>query len=116
MLASLAGAAGAAAFLLRAFRLNDTPPAVMLIMTAWVMAPFTVFFAATALSARWSVGTRRALDRAIAVASIAAVALYAINAAWPLSTRAAAVFVVAPPVSLALAASIVAIAALVRRQ
>ena len=116
MPALLAAAIGAATFLFRAFLQNGTPPALMLMMTAWVMAPFGIFLAANALSTRWPLRTRDALHRGILIASLAALAIYAFNAARPFSNKAAAIFVAVPPASLVLAGSIFAQAMLLRRR
>jgi len=110
------GAIGATIFLARAFRQNATPASLELLMTAWVLAPFVAFFIGSALLARSGRGTRTALRYAIGVGSIVPLAVYAINAVRPLSEKAAAVFVVMPPTSCALAVATFALGTIVRRR
>jgi len=109
-------AIGATIFLARAFRQHATPPSLELLMTAWVLAPFVAFLIGSALLARSGRGTRDALRYAIGIGSIVPLAVYAINAARPLSEKAAAIFVVMPPMSLALAAATLALGTIVRRR
>ena len=104
------GAFGAGAFLLRAFHQNGTPPLLQLLITSWVLAPFAAMLTARAVAGRWPHDRRRALGRAMVVGTLAPLAVYAINAVRPLSDKAAAVFVITPPLSLAVAVATFALA------
>ena len=105
----LAAAAGAGACLLHAFRVNATPLALRLMMTAWVLAPFAVFLLADRTASRWPPLVRGSLRRGSILAAIVTVGVYAIDAVRPFSRRAAAIYVIVPPASLLLVLAMVGI-------
>jgi len=97
------GALGAGAFLIRAFRQNGTPPLLQVLIGLWVLAPFAALLSTRLFAGRWLNDRRHALGRAIVVGTLAPLVVYAINVVRPLSDKAAAVFVITPPLSLAAA-------------
>ena len=97
------GALGAGAFLIRAFHQNGTPPLLQVLMALWVIAPFAAMLSTRLIAGRWTNDRRRALGRAMVVGTLAPLVVYAINVVRPLSDKAAAVFVMTPPLSLVVA-------------
>jgi hypothetical protein len=95
-IALTAGAAGSLGFFLLACYRNHSPPILVILIGAWVLAPFVaLFFSGFAVARRaprmmatWGVVT--------AVVSLGSLVVYAIDAVSPLASKAAAVFVVTP--------------------
>jgi len=96
-LAAIVGAVGSVALTLYAGR-SSPQQFVMVLMAGWVFAPYFGYALARQFSARWSAGTRSALDVIIVVIAAAAVAIYARDALQP-PPRRAGPYVLVPIVS-----------------
>jgi hypothetical protein len=69
---------------------------------AWVLAPFAVLAWAVPRSVSWAPPTRTTLHVLTLLITIATLALYAYRAAFPPRSTGAFLFVITPPVSMAL--------------
>jgi hypothetical protein len=86
-------------------------------MAAWVLLPFVAFAHLNRVSKRWPATRRSALHGAMLLVSMASLTAYSVAVLRPLTSKPPAfLFVLVPPVSLALAAIILAIARLLSRQ
>jgi len=92
------GAVGSVALTLYAGR-NNNLPFLMILMAGWVFAPFFGYAAARRFSGRWSTATRAALDLAILMITVAALAIYTLAVLRPPPSQGARVYVAVPIVS-----------------
>lgn len=111
LIAVLAGAGGSVGLMLRAGQ--RTPRLLLVIMAIWVLSPFTALVLANVVSKRWSVLTRATLYSVMLVVTLGSLAIYGADALWPPRAQAAFVFVLVPPLSWLLTATVVPIASLV---
>jgi len=111
--AVLAGGAGSLGFMLNAGR--RTPRFLLLIFVFWVLSPFVLLVWAHRTSERWSAVTRSALYIVMLVVALGSLAIYADDALRPRRAQAAFVYVLVPPVSWLLIATVVPTVALVAR-
>jgi len=109
-----AGAAGSLGFMLHAGRRTATP-VLLLIFAIWVLSPFALLAAAYARAKRWPVRTRTTLYWTTLLVAVASLAIYGIADIGPLK-RKTPVFVAVPPLSWAIPAIAVSIAALTSRR
>jgi hypothetical protein len=106
-----AGAVGAVSLTLYAGRHNNSR-LLMFIFALWVLSPSLAFLLANMVWKRWSVHTRATLDSVMLVLTLGTLAIYGDVALGPPRAQTAFVFVVVPPASWLIIASVVAIAAL----
>jgi hypothetical protein len=112
LIAVLAGAEGAVAFLLRAGGRSDSR--ILLVLFAiWVLSPFMALALAEVISKHWSVLTRATLYIVMLVLTLGSLAIYGDGALRPPRAKAAFVFLVVPLASWLLIAIVVPIAALI---
>ena len=111
LIALMAGAVGSMGLLLRAGQ--SSPRLVLALIAAWVLSPFALLAWATVLSKRWSAPTQAALYGVMLVVTLGSLATYADDARGHRRPQAAFVYVAVPPVSWALMAVVIPIAALV---
>ena len=108
-----AGAVGSVALTIRAGR--NTPRLLLVLFVIWVLSPFVALAWANVRSPRWSAFTRATLHGATLVLTLASVAIYSGLVKRPAGSANAFMFVVVSPISLALLAIAVALAALFSR-
>jgi hypothetical protein len=104
----LAGGAIVAAALTLWVGLGSHAPVLIVPFELWVLAPFVALGWALSRAGAWSVQTQAALRWATLLVVCGSVAAYVSRVAWPLRVQGAFVFVAVPPLSLVLAAAIVA--------
>jgi hypothetical protein len=114
MIAVVAGAVGSVGLMLRAGQ--RTPRFLLVLFVIWVLSPFVVLAWANIVSRRWSVLTRATLYCVTLVLTLGSLAIYGNLVSPPAGSPRAFVFVVVPPVSWALLAVVVPIAALISRR
>lgn len=108
-IAAIVGAAGSAGFLLRS---GQNPTALLLIiMLAWVLAPFLTLLTASIVSRRWPMLTWTALHAVMLAVAVGSLAVYLSDALWPRKSQPAFVFVTVPLASWIFAAIVIPIAA-----
>jgi len=95
---------------------NEAQPIVMALIGIWVVSPFVILLAASALSKGWSPLTRTTLYITMIVITVLSMIVYTLAATGPIRAKPAAPFVGIPPVSWVLIAASLAIAALVSRK
>jgi hypothetical protein len=109
-----AGAVGALGFLLYSGR--SSPRVLMVIMSAWVLAPFVALVLIDAISTRWPALNSNALYIVMMAVTLCSLAAYFDDLVRPHNRPAAAVFVFVPAASWAVIAIVVPLAALVSRR
>jgi len=114
MTALAAGAAGSLGFMLHAGRRTGAP-ILLPIFAIWVLSPFAALAAADARAKRWPLPARTTLYWTTLVVAVASLAIYGVADLGPL-TRKTPVFVAVPPLSWAIPAIAVSIAALTSRR
>lgn len=111
LVAVLAGPAGSIALLFRAS--EHPPPLLLALFVIWVLSPFAALGVAHLMSRRWSILTRTMLYAVMLVVSLGTLAVYGDDALGRRTAHAAFVYVLVPPVSLALIASALSIAGII---
>jgi hypothetical protein len=109
-----AGAVGSLGFLLYSGR--NSPRLLMVVMSAWVLAPFIALVLADAMSTRWPVLTSKVLYIVVLAVTLCSLAAYLDDLVRPHNRPAAAVFVIVPGASWAVIAIAVPLAALASRR
>jgi uncharacterized membrane protein len=89
------------------------PPFLLALFVIWVLAPFVVLGVAEMLSKRWSTLTRTTLHSVMLVVALGTLAVYEDDALGRRTAHPAFVYVLVPPVSLALIAIALSIAAVI---
>jgi len=112
LIALPAGAAGSVGLMLHAGRRNNSR-ILLLLFALWVLSPFMALVLASVVSKRWSVYTRATLYCLMLVLTLGSLAIYGDIALGPPRAKTAVVFVVVPPASWLLLATVVPIAALI---
>jgi hypothetical protein len=107
----VAGAAVAVGFLLRATSRNPSQLLVAL-LAAWVFSPFGALVLADVAATRWSAPARATLRGVMLAVALGSVAVYVADAQWPRASQPAFVFIVVPPASWLLGATVLAVAAI----
>ena len=115
LVAVLAGAAVSVGFVLRATSRNPSALVVVL-LAAWVFSPFGALLLADASASRWSAPARATLHVAMLAAALGSAGVYVADVVWPRASQAAFVFIVVPPASWLLTATVLVIATIVRRR
>lgn len=111
LLALLVGAVGSIALL---FHASEHPPAFLLaLFVIWVLSPFAALGVAHVVAKRWSILTRTMLYSVMLVVALGTLAVYGDDALGRRTAHAAFVYVLVPPVSLALVASALLIAGII---
>ena len=113
-LALLVGAVGSLALMLYAGRSN-THVLITVGFIFWVLAPFALLALADRRSAKWAPSTQAALQVLTWLIVVGSLAIYAYRAAVPPQSTGAFLFVLVPPVSVALVLVGLAIAAVMSR-
>ena len=106
-----AGAVGSVGLLLRAGQ--RTPGLLLFILAIWVLSPFMALTLAHGLSKRWAVLTRTTLYSVMLVVTLGSLAIYGDDALEHRSAQAGFVYVMVPPASWLLIATVVPIAAFI---
>jgi hypothetical protein len=114
MIALLAGAVASVGLMLRAGR--HAPRFLVALFAIWVLSPFIVLAWANVVSKSWPVLTRATLYGVMLALTLGSVATYGADAVRPPRAQAAFVWVIVPPASWVLSASVVGIAALIARR
>jgi hypothetical protein len=113
-IAVVAGAAGSIGFLLRTIGRN--PSLLLVILLAlWVVSPFVALLLADVVSKRGSMVTRATLFIVMLVVALGSLGIYSADALWPRSAQAAFFFIVVPPTSWLLIATVLLTAMFVSR-
>jgi hypothetical protein len=107
------GALGSLGLMLRAAR--HTPRVLLALFVLWVLLPFAVLLWGTIVSTRWPALTRATLYAAAVAVTAGSLTLYGL-VHRPAGTANAFMYVVVPPLSLAVLALTVALAALKTRR
>ena len=114
LVAVLAGAAGSIGLW---FYVSQHPPLLIVVLfVIWVLSPFVGLVLAYVVSQRWSVLTRATLYSVMLVVTLGSLAIYGYDAVRPRKAQAAFWYVLVPPVSWLLIATVAPIAALVSRR
>lgn len=108
-LAALVGIVGTIGFLLHAGQ--RTPRLLLLMMAGWVLSPYLILALLDRFGAR-ATATRAALYGVTIFVAAASLAVYGADAVRPLAARSAVPFVLVPPVSWAVIAIVLTLAAL----
>jgi hypothetical protein len=116
LIALLVGAVGSVGLMLYAGRRKDSPRLLLALFAIWVLSPFLALGFSNIVSKGWSVITRATLYSVMLVLTLGSLAIYGDVALAPLRAKTAFVFVVVPPASWLLIATVVTIAALVSRR
>ena len=114
LIAVLAGATGSISLWVHATR--HPPVVIVVIFVIWVLSPFVGLVLAYVVSQRWSVLTRATLYSVMLVVTLGSLAIYGYDAVRPRKAQAAFWYVLVPPVSWLLIATVAPIAALVSRR
>ena len=109
-----AGAVGSVALTIRAGR--NTPRLLLVLFVIWVLSPFVALAWANVKSQRWSALTRATLYGMSLVVTLGSLAIYGGLVKRPSGSANAFMFVVVPPLSWALLAVALALAALLSRR
>jgi hypothetical protein len=99
-----AGAVGSLGFMLRAGR--RTPRFLLVLFVIWVLSPFAALAWANIVSRRWSILTQATLYCTTLVLTLGSLAIYGGLVLPPAGSPAAFVFVLVPPVSWLLLATV----------
>ena len=115
LVAVVAGSAGSVGLM---FRASQHPPRVLLVLfTIWVLSPFVALLWANIISKRWSVVIRAALYCTTLIVTLGSLAIYGgLIDVKPANSPNAFLWVIVPPASVAFAAIVVSMAALVSRR
>ena len=113
--AVVAGALGSELFMFHVGRHNKSR-LLMAMFALWVLSPFAVLMLTELVSKRWSTLTRSMLYTVMLVLTFGSLAAYGFVALGPPRAQPAFVFIVFPPVSWLLIATVVAAAALISRK
>ncbi len=111
----LFGAAGAMILMLRAGG-RSRPLVLVPLFAAWDISPFVLLWIADRFAARWTRATRTALYSLMVVVAVGSVAYYIADAIWPRPAKPAFPYVIAPPVSWLLIATVLGITAMFSRK
>lgn len=109
------GALGSLALLLYVARTNSHV-LITVLFTIWVLAPFVALALADRMSATWSPLSRATLHTLTPIITVGTLVIYAYRAVLPPQSSGAFVFVIVPPVSVALLLVALAVAALISRR
>lgn len=104
LLAVVAGAVGSLGFMLRAGR--RTPRFLLVLFVIWVLSPFAALAWANIVSRRWSILAQETLYCVTLVVTLGSLAIYGGLVLPPAGSPAAFVFVLVPPVSWLLLATV----------
>lgn len=105
------GAMGSIGFL---FHARQHPPLFLLaLFVIWILSPFVALGVADAISKRWSILTRTMLYSVMLVVALGTLAVYGDDALGRRTAHPAFVYVLVPPVSLALIAIALSITAVI---
>jgi ACR3 family arsenite efflux pump ArsB len=115
LIALLVGAVGSVGLTLHAGWRKDSPRLLLTLFAIWVLSPFVVLVLVNIVSKSWSVITRATLYSVMLVLTLASLAVYGDVALGLPRAKTAFVFVVVPPASWLLIATVVSIAALISR-
>jgi ACR3 family arsenite efflux pump ArsB len=115
LIALLVGAVGSVGLTLHEGWRKDSPRLLLILFAIWVLSPFVVLVLANIVSKSWSVVTRATLYSVMLVLTPVSLAIYGDVALGLPRAKTAFVFVVVPPASWLLIATVVAIAALISR-
>ena len=115
LIALLVGAVGSVGLMLHAGQRSDSR-LLLGLFTIWVLSPFVTLLVADIVSKGWSVITRATLYSVMLVLTFGSLAIYADVALGSPRAKTASVFVVVPPVSWLLIATVVSIAELISRR
>jgi hypothetical protein len=113
-IAALAGAVGSFGLMLHAGR--HAPRLLVVLFTIWVLSPFVALGLADVVSRRWPVPIRATLYSVMIVVALGSLAAYGADALRPPRAQAAFVFVVVPPASWLLGATVIAVAVISGRR
>jgi hypothetical protein len=116
LIALLVGAGGSVGLFLYAGRHRHPGITVMVLFVIWVLSPFMLLALTDLVSKRWSALTRAALYSVMLVLTLASWIIYGILAFGPPRAKMVAVFVMVPPASWVLIATVVPIAALISKR
>jgi len=105
LVALLVSAGGSVGFLLHAAGRNQSQVLIVL-MAIWVLSPFIALASANLVAKHWPVPVRRSLYRLILVLAPVSLAVYGIDAVRQLNAKAAFVFVIVPPATCLVAATV----------
>jgi hypothetical protein len=111
----LVGAVGSVGLVLHAGHRKHSPRSLMVLFAIWVLSPFVALVVANIVSKDWSVITRATLHSVMLVLMLGSLAIYGDVALGPLGAKTVPVFVIVPPASWLLIATVVSIAALISR-
>jgi hypothetical protein len=100
-LATVVGAAGSVAAMLRVgFRNEATIPTLLLVLfTGWVLSPFLALLAADRVSSRWAAPTRTTLHRLMLLIPLGSLVVYGYVTLSPPRPKPASTFLLVPLVS-----------------
>lgn len=104
------GASGSLVFMLRNGR--NTPRLLLVGFVFWVLSPFVALFWADRSAERWRATTRTALYLVMIVVAVGTLAVYGADTIKHLRPQAAFAYVLVPPVSWAVIAICLSVAAL----
>lgn len=113
--AAVVGAVGSVGLTLYTGRHNPSG-FLMALFAMWVLAPFLGFELADMASQRWTALTRAALYGVMLVLTVASLAIYGAVAFGPPRARTASFFLVIPPASCLLMATVAVIATLLSKR
>lgn len=116
LFATFACAAGSLWLMLRAGHNNGRILPLVILFAMWVLSPFLALVWAHGSSGKWPLGRRVALELTMPLVALGSLAVYAINAMHPISSRGAFVFLVVPAAGWALAAAVLGVAGLLTRR
>lgn len=94
-------------------RAGHPPFFLRVLFAVWVLSPFALLVLAETVSKGWSLLTRAALHAVMLVITLGTLVIYSVVAFGPPRAQPAFVFVLVPPVSWLLTASVIAITALI---
>lgn len=114
LIATVAGGVGSVGLMLHAGK--QTPRLLLWLFALWVLSPFMALVVAYIVSKRWSALIRLTLYTLMLVLPLVSVAIYADVAVVTPIARPAPVFVMVPPTSWVVIATILARAALISRR
>ncbi|PYU48741.1 MAG: hypothetical protein DMG48_19265 [Acidobacteria bacterium] len=112
LIAALVGALGSVGLVLQVGRRKHSPRLLLALFVIWVLSPFVALVVANIASKSWSVITRATLYSVMLVVALGSLAIYGDIALGPLGAKTVPVFVIVPPASLLLIATVVPMAAL----
>lgn len=108
---------GAIGSMVLMFHVGDPPFFLRMLFVIWVLSPFALLLAATALSGKWSEQLQVALTGAMMFVPVVSLAIYALTVYGPPRSKPVAAFVAVPPASwLVIAGALLVAAFMSRRQ